>query len=315
MKIVFLGTGDFGIPAIRAVRDAGHLISAAISQPDRPAGRGLAVAATPIHKIADACGVSHFQTTDVNTDEYVSILRSADLALVAAFGQKLGPAVLAAPRLGCINIHASLLPKYRGAAPFQWAILNGDAETGVTIFQIDEKWDAGPLWAQRATPIGETETADELHDRLALLGAELAVEALAAIAGGKTASRIQNAMQATKAPKLSKADSELNWSQPARVVSKRINGLWSWPTAACVFESAAAKRERVQLARAAVATGESARVREPGAFLENGAVQCGDGAVKILEIKPAGGKVMPFDAFSRGRDIRPPARFLSLESA
>lgn len=308
MKIAFLGTGDFGIPAVEALRDAGHTIKVGISQPDRAAGRGRQVRPTPIHVCCARLSISHVQTEDVNTPEHVAMLAEADIAVVAAFGQKLGPSVLSAPRLGCINIHASLLPRYRGAAPFQWAILNGDATTGVTVFQINERWDAGAIWGARETPIGESETADELHDRLARIGAELLIEILPGIDDGTRTAMMQDASLSTRARKLMRADSAVDFSQPAQRVARWINGLWSWPGATCTFVSAGGKPERVQLARARVIPGATAGGSAAGSFRSDGLVETGGGAIEILEIKPAGGKLMTFDSFARGRDIRPPAQ-------
>lgn len=312
MRLIFLGTGAFGVPALEALVRSGHDVAAAVSQPDRPAGRGLTVAPTPIHAAAERLGVPHIQTQDINALSLQEIAPNAEIAVVAAFGQKLGPSVLGAVPRGCVNIHSSLLPKYRGAAPHQWAILNGDEHAGVTIFQINERWDAGPLLAQRATPIGETETADELHDRLARLGAELIVETLDRLARGVSQALPQDPAQASRAPKLSKADSALDWSQPAARVARRIHGLWSWPAATCVFESHRGKREVLQLARAQVADATAGPTPEtpPGAFCADGTVQTGMGRVRLLEVKPAGGKLMPFAAFANGRQVRPPDRLL-----
>lgn len=316
MKIAFLGTGDFGVPALRALYAAGHEMEVAISQPDRPAGRGRDVAPTPVHSAADELRVPHVQAGEINAVDPALLLGGAELAVVAAFGQKLGAGVLAAPARGCINIHGSLLPKYRGAAPYQWAVINGDAETGVTVFQINERWDAGPVWGMRATPIGDSETADELHDRLADLGADLIVEVVAAFSAGTAVAALQNPALTTRAPKLSKADGFVNWSSDAFAVARRINGLWSWPSATVLFEAATGKSERVQLARAAVVERESHAGDVPaGALRTGGAVQCGRGSIRVLDIKPAGGKLMSLDAFARGRDIHPPARFLRAEQA
>ena len=185
MRIVFLGTGAFGVPALRALAQRGHALVAVISQPDRPAGRGRAIAPTPIHAAALALQLPHIQPEDVNALDAADALGGAEIGVVAAFGQKIGPHLLAALPRGCINIHGSLLPKYRGAAPIQRAIIAGEETTGVTIFQLNERWDAGAIWAQRATTIQETETADELHDRLAKLGAAALVETLADIAAGR----------------------------------------------------------------------------------------------------------------------------------
>lgn len=314
MRIAFLGTGDFGRPAMQRILAAGHNIPVAISQPDRPAGRGREIHPTAIHAQADASAVRHVQTEDVNALDVASTFAGVDLAVVVAFGQKLGPAVLAAPRLGCVNIHASLLPRYRGAAPYQWAVINGDRTTGVTVFQINEKWDAGAILGVRETEISETETGDDLHDRLAIVGAELILEVLDDLALGRARAQVQDASQATRAPKLKKSDGVVDWSQPARNVSRRINGLWAWPAAAARFSGPAGKIENVQLARAQPID-DAAHENVPcGALRSDGLVQTGRGAVRILEIKPAGGKLMPFDAFARGRGIAPPARFLPVEN-
>ena len=235
--------------------------------------------------------------------------------MVAAFGQKIGNSILDALPRGCVNIHGSLLPKYRGAAPFQWAIINGDEATGVTIFQLDEKWDAGPIWSQRELRIGETETASELHDRMAQLGAELIVDTLAEIQCDDAEPEVQDASQATWAPKLSRRDSRIDWSQPAFNIVRRINGLWSWPGATCMLRLPNGKTERLQLARARVAeaAGEPTAELPPGAFQPDQTVQAGEGRVGLLEVKPAGGKLMSFEAFARGRQVRPPIRLLPLE--
>lgn len=311
MRIAFLGTGDFGRPAMAHLADN---IRFAISQPDRPAGRGREVQPTPIHALTDDLGIRHIQTEDINTLPIDILFKDIDLAVVVAFGQKLGPAVLAAPRLGCVNIHASLLPRYRGAAPYQWAVINGDRTTGVTVFQINEQWDAGAILGVRETEISETETADELHDRLALVGAELILEVLDELKLGKVRQQVQDAAQATRAPKLKKSDGVVDWSQPARVVSRRINGLWSWPAAAARFSGPGGKIEPVQLARAQPIEDAAPENVPCGACRSDGLVQTGRGAVRILEIKPAGGKLMDFAAFARGRGIAPPARFLPLET-
>lgn len=314
MRFAFLGTGDFGAPALRTLVAAGHVPVCAISQPDRPAGRGRSVQPTPIHRLCDELHIRHVQTGDVNAINLRDVLDDVEIGVVAAFGQKLGSALLATPARGCVNIHASILPKYRGAAPYQWAIMNGDPTTGVTVFQINERWDAGAVWFARETPIGETETADELHDRLALLGAELIVESLKLIESGSPVPLPQDATRATRAPKLSKTDGTVDFSQPAFRVARRINGLWSWPAASCTFSSASGKTERVQLARARPFPDVATRAVPPGALRDDGLVQAGDGAVQLLEIKPAGGNLMPLDAFARSRDIRPPACFLPVDA-
>ncbi|MFN0137091.1 MAG: methionyl-tRNA formyltransferase [Phycisphaerae bacterium] len=356
MKLAFFGTGEFAVAPLRSLHAAGHEIAIVVSQPDRPAGRGLQVQPTHVRVAAEALGLSHVQAADVNGMSPDELLRGATLAVIVAFGQKIGGALLAAATQGFVNIHGSLLPKYRGAAPYQWAVINGDATSGVTTFVLNERWDAGPILGRRETPIGETETADELHDRLSLLGAELIVETVAAIERGDARPLVQDATQACRAPKLSKADGVIDWSQPARVIARRINGLWSWPTATAVVHPAKGKPVQVQLARAVCVEegksdgaterrsdedredqgtearrhegtegksdeatqrrsdeggrdqGTEAGMHAPGDFLPDGSVQTGSGRIRLIEIKPAGGKLMTFEQFANGRDVKPPAR-------
>lgn len=314
MRIVFLGTGAFGAPALRALKREGHEVLRAVSQPDRPAGRGRTVEPTPIRAEAEALGVPHVQCPDVNALDAGGLCDAAELGVVVAFGQKLGPALLSRPPRGFVNIHASLLPKYRGAAPIQWAIIQGEKTTGVTVFQLNEQWDAGAVWGRRAVEIGETETAAELHDRLAALGAELIVEVVDAIARGEVQPAPQDAAQATRAPKLTTAQRRIDFSQPADRVVRLVNGLWSWPAATCLYAAGDAEPLRVQRARAAVVdlVQPPCGTFAPGAFCEDGRVQTGRGRVRILEIKPAGRPLMPFESFANARPARPPARLLPL---
>lgn len=319
-KLAYLGTGDFAVPALEALAAAGYEFAAVISQPDRPAGRGKKVKATPVRAAAERLGLRHIQTDDVNGLDLRDTFEGAELGVVAAFGQKIGAPVLKHLPRGCVNIHGSLLPKFRGAAPYQWAILSGEAATGVTIFQLDESWDTGAVWHQRATPIDPRETADELHDRLATLGASALLECLPRIFSDEARPAGQDHSRATTAPKLSRADGTVDFTQPAEAVVRRIHGLWSWPAAAVTYAAASGKHERLLLARAEVAEAappaESASASEPGAFRPDGTVQCGGGSVvRLLEVKPAGGKLMAFEAFANGRQIAPPDRLLPPEDA
>jgi len=315
MCVVFLGTGEFGVPALRALRQAGYEVVAAISQPDRPTGRGREVRPTPLHAAADELGLRHIQTADVNALESAA-LGAAEIGVVAAFGQKISAGLLGALPRGLINLHGSLLPKYRGAAPIQRAILEGEEFSGVSIFQLNERWDAGAVWATRATPIGATETADELHDRLAVLAAELLIETLPALGRGTLRPVEQDATRATRAAKLTKADGCVDWTQPAARVVRRIHGLWSWPAAAGTFASRTGKRERVLLARATVAEADAAAIdqRPPGSFCDDLTIQAGRGRVRLLELRPASGKLMSFEAFANGRQVAPPDCFLPPET-
>lgn len=310
MRIAFLGTGEFGAPALHALIAAGHEITTCVSQPDRPAGRGRKLVPSHIHAVADTLGLPHLQAIDVNAMPPEKVLAGAELAFVAAFGQKISPALLSAAPRGFVNLHASLLPKFRGAAPFQWAILSGERDTGVTIFQLDADWDAGPLLGQAATTIGELETADELHDRLAQLGSRLTLDVIARIAADHAAPLPQNPADASRAPKLRKHDGWIDWTQGAFMVQRRIHGLWSWPAATCSLLLPGREPLQVQLARAArvADTYLTARI---GELQPDGVVRCGDGAIQVLEIKPAGGRCMPFHDFANGRQFQAPAKLVS----
>lgn len=310
MRIVYMGTGDFAVPPLRALVQAGHEVRVVISQPDRPAGRGRQIRPTPVHAASEGLDLRHIQAEDINALDTGVLVGDAELGVVAAFGQKIGPQLIAAFPRGCVNIHGSVLPRYRGAAPFQWAMINGDETTGVTIFQLNERWDAGEIWSTREIPIRDDETAEELHDRLADLGAALIVDTLDALADGRLSPQPQDASQATRAPKLSKADGTVDWSLPARRSVRRIHGLWPWPAAACDYVSQGSEPLRIQIARAAVAD-EDTRPTDafpPGAFHPDLTVQADTGRVRLIEVKPAGGKLMSFDAFANGRKVSPPAR-------
>lgn len=305
MRLVFFGTGAFGEPGLRGLCAAGHEIVGVISQPDRPSGRGHKVLPTPIHAAADALGLSHRQCEDVNAIAAAELAAGAALGVVVAFGQKLGPALLAAFSHGCINLHASLLPRYRGAAPIQRAVMEGAGVTGVTVFQLNEKWDAGAILGHASTPIGAQETADELHDRLAGIGGTLLVDVVARIAAGTAQPSTQDASQATRAPKLSKAEGTVDWTAPATAIVPRIHGLWSWPAAASTFVSRRGTSERLQIARAAITDTEAppTAAAPPGAFHADRTVQTGRGRVQLLEVRPAGKALMSFDAFANGRAV------------
>ncbi|MCA9243686.1 MAG: methionyl-tRNA formyltransferase [Phycisphaerales bacterium] len=310
MRIAFLGTGDFGAPALRALSKVPDLqIATVISQPDRPSGRGQAIHATPIHVVADELGLRHVQTDDVNNAAPADVFDGVDLAIVVAFGQKIGPALLNAIPGGFINIHASLLPKYRGAAPFQWAVINGDLETGVTIFKLNERWDAGPIWGQARVAIGATETACELHDRLSQVGAPLLIDVLSRYRAGAVHELPQDTSVASKAPKLKKSDGYVDFSQDAFAVARRINGMWDWPGVSATFTPREGKPVVVQLARAESLDG--AGDAAPGVLNDDLTIACGRGRVRVLEVKPAGKRLMAFDEFARGRRLAAGDAFVS----
>ncbi len=288
-----------------------------MTPPDRPRGRGKEIAPTPVKTAAIKLGLSVLTTENVNDAEMTARLKSlgADLAYVAAFGQKIGHELLTAFPVGIINLHASLLPGLRGAAPINWSIINGDHETGVSVFRLVEKMDAGPVLVQRRTAIGDVETADELHDRLARIGCDAVRAALELLAAEPNAPGTpQDPTKATIAPKLSKSDGHITFDQPASKVADRIRGLWSWPGATCRYQSKDGRRDEiVTIARARPNEG---RTKPVGTADENGritdilSVQVAEGELDILEIKPAGGRIMPWQDFVNGRHVAPGDRFV-----
>ncbi len=316
MRIVLIASGDFALPSLRALVDSSYEIALVITQPDRPTGRGRRMAPTPVKRAALELGLDVVEAENINDDAMIARVRGCDarVGVVIAFGQKIGAEFRSAMPGGCINLHASLLPKYRGAAPYQWAVIHGDAVTGVTVFKIVDRMDAGAVLSMRQTALGETETAEELHDRLAVLGLEALFAALEQFRGGNIPEgRPQNDELATKAPKLKKADGLIRFDQPAEVVARRINGLWSWPGAVCRFVSAGGERdERVTLARAQ-AVGAAGGGREAGELDGDLHVVATPGAVEVLEIKPEGGKRMAWKAFVNGRHVKAGDRFVAVE--
>lgn len=321
MRILFFGSGEFAIPTLRSIVNDGHEIVAVVTQPDRPRGRGKEVLPTPLKLAALDLGRSVLATDHVNDPEMTARLKSlgADLAYVAAFGQKIGPELLSAFPIGIVNLHASLLPALRGAAPINWAIINGDHETGVTVFRLVEKMDAGPVLVQRRTVIGDVETADELHDRLARIGCDAVRAAFDLLAAEpKSPGAPQDPSSATVAPKLSKADGHIAFDQAASKVAHRICGLWTWPGASCRYQSTDGRRDEVvTLARARPSEGRPRSARSAdlfGRITDILSVQTAEGELDILEIKPAGGRVMPWQDFVNGRHVAPGDRFIPIET-
>lgn len=320
MRILFFGTGEFGIPTFRSIAKDGHEIVAAITQPDRVRGRGKDVSPTPLKAEALAAGVPVHSPQDVNAADVVAQLKAyrADLAYIAAFGQKIGPELLSAFPVGIINLHGSLLPQLRGAAPVQRAVMNGLDDTGVTIFRLVSKMDAGPILVQRRTGIGADETADELHDRLARIGCDAARATLDLLSAEPNApGTVQDESKVTLAPKLTKGEGFICFDAKARELTDRIRGLWSWPGANCRFVSQDGKRdERITIARAVPYEGRSSPARGPddiGCVTEMMGVQLADREMMILELKPAGGRLMAWQDFVNGRHVTAGDRFIPIE--
>jgi methionyl-tRNA formyltransferase len=298
LRVLFMGTSDFAVPARRALRASGETLSLVVTQPDRPAGRGLELKASPVKSAALEMGLEVFQPEKVRTPEAVEKIKSAqpDLAVVAAYGQILPSAVLNIPKLACLNIHGSILPKYRGAAPIHYAVIAGEKETGVTIMYMNEKMDEGDILLSKTTAIGAEETTGEIHDRLAVLGAEGLSEAVKFLKQGKAPRMPQDASKASYAPSIQRTFCRLDWTSPAARLHNRVRGLSPWPGAETSWKGLEMK---IHLASAEDQKGK------PGEVLEVSRkgilVGAGVGSLRLLEIQPAGKKRMTAFDFSLGQ--------------
>jgi methionyl-tRNA formyltransferase len=309
-RILFLGSGAFAIPTFEALSDAGHELVALVTQPEREKGRGRALTPPPLKPVAQARGVPILQPPRIREPSTQQSLRSLrpDLAVVVAYGQILPRAVLDIPPRGTINVHASLLPRYRGAAPIQWAIARGETTTGVTTMLLDEGLDTGPILLQREAAIGPEETARELAPRLATLGAALLLETLQRLEGGELTPVPQDASRATLAPALRKQDGRVDWSRPAAEIACRIRGFDPWPSMTTSLAGRAVKLLRARTLEQAAPGGEPGEVLELEA--EGIVVACGaSSALRLLEVQPESRRSMPAYAFAAGARLRPGARF------
>lgn len=304
MNILFMGTPDFAVPSLGALLSAGHRVCGVFTQPDKPKNRGMKLIPPPVKEYALAHDIPVFQPVKMRDGEAMGYLQALDpdLIVVAAYGRILPDDILDYPRYGCINVHSSLLPKYRGAAPINWAILHGEAETGVTIMHMASELDAGDIILQAATPIGPKETAPQLFDRLAHLGADLLVEAVAQIQAG-TALRVpQNSGQATYAPMLSRELSPLDWTKPAQQLHNQVRGLLPWPAAVAEFGGIRCKVLSTDIVLRENCSKTPGQVVEAG---KNGIiVACGGGTLLcIQELQPDGGKRMKAADYLRGHPL------------
>jgi methionyl-tRNA formyltransferase len=316
MNLVYLGSGEFGIPCLDALKASSHRIALAVTQPANPAGRGRKPQPTPVAQWAAAHAVPFAETDSVNSPEMVTRIADSrpEVLVVIAFGQKIGPELVKLPAKGAINVHASLLPKYRGAAPINWAILRGETHTGSSIITLAEKIDAGDILAQSETAIGPLATAGELHDRLAQLAAPLLLETLNRIDTGMATYTKQNEAEVTYAPKLRKADGLLDFTEPAESLALKIRGFWPWPGAAAGFVSQQTQKSaRIVIALAEVISATGSASLPPGTFDEDHNVVCGQGRLRILKLKPAGSALMDFKAFVNGWHVRPGDRLAKIE--
>ncbi|MBO9452644.1 methionyl-tRNA formyltransferase [Tropicibacter sp. R16_0] len=295
MRIIFMGTPEFSVPVLDALVEAGHEIAAVYCQPPRPAGRGKKERPTPVHARAVELGLDVRHPVSLKgTDEQAAFSDlSADIAVVVAYGLILPQAVLDAPAKGCLNIHASLLPRWRGAAPIHRAIMAGDAETGVCIMQMEAGLDTGPVLLRVATPIGGEETTAQLHDRLSGIGAQAIVDALKQLPG--LTPEVQPEEGVTYAQKIDKAEARVDWSKPAIEVDRQIRGLSPFPGAWTEIEG-----QRVKLLASRLADGSGAA----GMVLDDGlTVACGEGAVSLLRLQRAGKGAQDREVFLRGMPV------------
>jgi len=316
MNIVYLGSGEFGVPCLDALQASAHHLCLVATQPANPAGRGRKPQPTPVGQWADAHHVALVETGNVNAPEVVPRIAACrpDVIVVIAFGQKIGKEVVTLPPKGAINVHASLLPKHRGAAPINWAIIRGETQTGNSIITLADKIDAGDILAQARTEIGPQETAGDLHDRLAQLAAPLLLETLAALEAGTATYAKQNDAEATFAPKLHKSDGFLDFHEPAEILARKIRGFTPWPGAAACFTSGQTQKStRVVLVSAEVVPGSGATQLAAGTFDPERTVVCGADRLSIHKIKPAGSGLMSFHAFVNGWHVQPGDRLTKIE--
>lgn len=304
LKLVFMGTPAFAVPSLTALVDAGHDVVCVYTQPPRRAGRGKKLMPTAVHTAADGLGIGVRAPVSLRLEEEQEAFRAldADVAVVVAYGLILPGPVLEAPRLGCLNIHASLLPRWRGAAPIQRAIMAGDAETGISIMVLDEGLDTGPVLLRQAISVASDETAGTLHDRLAGLGAGLIVEALAGHAGGTLVARMQPEEGVTYAAKLEAADEEIDWTRSASELDRQIRALAPRPGAWFRFGE-----ERIKVFACTVRSGgagETGEIGEPGEIIDDTlSVACGEGVLRLDRLQRAGRKAMDAMTFLRGQPL------------
>lgn len=298
-RIVFMGTPDFSVPSLEALHTAGHDVTLLITRPDKPRGRGRKLDAPPVKKAAIRLKCPVMQPPTLRDDKVLQILReaSADFFVVVAFGQILNGTVLSMPRQGCINVHASLLPRYRGPAPIHWAIINGEPESGVTTMMMDKGLDTGDILMQAKEPIAPADTAGALHDRLAMLGSRLLCQTLDAFSEGTVHRVSQEHSLATYAPLLKKTDGLIDWRKPAAKIESFVRGMNPWPGAFTYWRNRRLKIFRAEAAQASAAS-------SPGTIIKSHAneltVATGQGALSILEIQEASGSRLPVSEFLRG---------------
>ena len=304
MKVVFMGTPDFAVPTLQSLLDCQHTLQTVVTQPDRPKGRGQTLVAPPVKILAEKYGIPILQPEKVRKTEFIQRLKelAPDVIVVVAYGQILPESILNIPSLGCINIHGSLLPKYRGAAPIHWAIVRGETETGITTMFMDKGMDTGDMLLKRSVPIGPKDTTGSLHDTLSRMGAEVLIETLEKLEQGTLERIPQDHACATYAPMLKKEDGRIDWSEAAEAIDRKVRGLFPWPGAYTSFQG-----KTVKLLEAALeeSSPESRRDAQPGEVLaldsaSGPVIACGKGCLRILKIQPQNKKAMKCSDFCRG---------------
>lgn len=305
---VFMGTPDFALPTLQALHRAPYNLSWVVTQPDRPKGRGRQPAPSPIKKAALKMGYTIVQPTNVREPDFVSSLKALapDFLVVVAFGQILPDIILEIPRYGAINVHGSLLPKYRGPAPIQWAIMRGETVTGITTMRMDRGVDTGDTLMCVETSIHSDDTAATLHDRLAKLGAELLIQTLDGIRDGTVLPRTQQHTHATYAPMLSKAHGCVDWNKPAPEIDAMIRAMTPWPGAYCHKDG---KRYKIHKARPILMNADVTPGAVTSGFPDELCIATASGALSILEIQGESAKRMPIKDFLRGHPIAPGETF------
>ena len=302
MRVVFMGTPDIAATCLKKIIADGFDVVGVYTQPDRPKGRGMKMVASPVKEVALANNLPVFQPENFREEETVEQLRSLqpDICAVVAYGRILPQKVLDVPKFGCINIHASVLPKYRGSAPYQWAVLDGLTETGVTAMYLCREMDAGDIIDVSKTPIGENETAGELLDRLAVLGADLLSKTLTRFENGTVTATPQNPEEVCYAPMLDKTMCPIDWNKTAQQVHNHVRGLHPWPVATMELQG---KKFKVHATKVVEGNGKPGEIL--GLTKKGLRIACGEGAVEILSLQAEGGKRMAAPDYFRGHPLEP----------
>ena len=300
MRVVFMGTPDIAATCLKKILGDGFQVVGVYTQPDRPKGRGMKLTASPVKEVALEAGIPVFQPEHFREEETVAQLRNLkpDICAVVAYGRILPQKVLDIPTLGCINIHASLLPKYRGSAPYQWAVLNGEKETGVTAMYLCREMDAGDMIDKAVTPIGENETAGALLDRLAVLGAELLSKTLTRFENGAVPAEKQDESQVSYAPMLDKSLCPIDWNKTARQIHDQVRGLQPWPVATMELKGETFKVHETRVVPGKGTPGQILGLTKTGLV-----IACGEGAVEVRTLQAPGGKRMNAPDYFRGHPL------------